>query len=65
MRIRLLKQFGLLHPGAIIEPQPKDVGRLLIERGVAELIEDEPRGGSDETNKAFQTPPAEKPKRKK
>lgn len=57
MQIRLVKQWGILLPGAVIEPQPKDVGRILVSRGFAEEIVDEPRGGKEETNKAFQTPP--------
>jgi hypothetical protein len=56
---KLLKQFGILEAGSIIQPLPLDSGRLLVERGIAEEITDE-RGGKDETNKAFQSPPKTK-----
>lgn len=61
------KTYELLKPWGFLVARdklttPRSVGQLLVARGIAKEIEIEPRGGKDETNKAFQSPPKTKKK---
>lgn len=56
VRIRLIKAWGYAAPGAIIDPPP-GVAALLIERGIAERVEDQKQGFTDRWNKRETRPP--------
>lgn len=55
VRIRLIKAWGYAAPGAIIEPPP-GVAALLIERGIAERVEEQ-KAFTDRWNKREARPP--------
>lgn len=42
MKIKLLKGWNGNSPGAVLEPELTDVGQILIDRGLAERVDDEP-----------------------
>ena len=55
VRIRLIKAWGYAAPGAILEPPP-GVAALLIERGIAERVEEQ-KAFTDRWNKREMRPP--------
>lgn len=55
VRIRLIKAWGYAAPGAIIDPPP-GVAALLIERGIAERVEEKQKF-TDRWNKRETRPP--------
>jgi len=72
-KIRFIKPYGLNAVGDIITPQPFDIARILVMRGVATWVKEDkdPDGdGKDEggifgIKKAFSAPPAGKSGKKK
>ena len=55
MKIELIKAWGYAAPGEVIDPPP-GVAALLIERGIAKLVEDK-QSISDRWNKRESRPP--------
>lgn len=55
MKIKLIKAWGMAAPGEVIDPPP-GVAALLIERGIAERVE-EKQGFTDRWNKRESRPP--------
>lgn len=56
MKIKLVKAWGMAAPGEVIDPPP-GVAVLLIERGIAERVEEQKQGFTDRWNKREARPP--------
>lgn len=71
-QIRFIKPYGLNAVGDVITPQPHDIARILVMRGVATWVRDDrdpdgdgkDEGGISGIKKAFSAPPQSKKKGK-
>lgn len=71
-QIRFIKPYGLNAVGDVITPQPHDIGRILVCRGVATWVRDndpdndgKDEGGISGIKKAFSAPPVGKSGKRK
>jgi hypothetical protein len=56
MKLRIIKPEGLYAVGDVIEPDMPDVSRMLIARGIAEPIAEEPEKVAEEPEKVAEEP---------